>query len=400
MSIYFKVIDTILPPELVQYIEAPPSDSKLSSHHEESMVAVAMMIVKLIEETALSIKKHQIKDLDANPGDRGCQLRAVIIKNLVTTLAVLDELKQLEATAKALLALVIQRNSLNGKLKTCHDKTELFFEKHISSLKASQEMMYILHCKLLTVTKVKNHIESSGVIVTRLDFCALSKLSKNIYIIDKSEKNYREQIVCDSASWLSQKSLSMIQEEGKKRTLSPLLARMIMEVRQNRPKPPQRKKSFGLYKPKSFGCQFYEVQMVLTILREQEALIAIKTVVPKGKPQMLFYKPSSPGEEFSTVNAKDIPKETLIVVFEGVVQPHLSLEAFSEEVTRIGFSRLMLACLSQEDPFEHGSTLSDVTDKEAYAEIEDYRKFSGEIGPPIAMDHIFCNSLQEELKTC
>lgn len=392
MSIYFKVIDTILPSELVQYIE--------TSHHEECMVAVAMMVVKLIQETVLSIKKHQIKDLDANPGDRGCQLRAVILRNLVRTSAVITELKQLEEAAKALLALVIQRNSLNGKLKACHDKTGIFFEKHISSLKVSEEMIYILHCKLLTVTKVKNYVESNGIVVTKLDFCTLSKLSKNIYIIDKLEKNYREQIICDSSSWLSQASLSMIQKEGKKRPLSPILARMIMEVRQNRPEPPQTKKSFGLYKSKSFGCQFYEVQMVLTILREQEAVIAIKTVVAKGKPQMLFYQPQAPGEEFSPVDVTNFPKETLIVVFEGVVQPHLSLEAFSEEVTRIGFSPLMLACLSQEEPFEHGSTLSDVTDQEAYAEIEGYRKFAKEIGPPIAMDHIYCNSLQEELKSC
>ena len=400
MSIYFKLIDSLLPSELVQFIQEPPSDSTPTPHHEECMVAVAMMVVKLIGEIVLSINKHQIKGLDANPGDRACQLRAVILINLIRTPAVIEELKNLERTAEALLKIVIQRNSLNGQLKACHDKTGLFFEKHISSLKVSHEMLYILHCKLLTVTKVKHYVEASGVIVTRLDFCSLSKLSKNIYLIDKSEKNYREQIICNSSSWLSKKTLSMIQEERKKRTLSPILARMIMEVRENKPLPPQTPKSFGFYKPKSFGCQFYEMEMVLTILREQEALIAIKTVVPKGKPQMLFFKPPSPGEEFRPVEIEETPKQTLIVVFEGVVQSQLSLEAFRDQVTSIGFSRLMLACLSQEDPFEHGSTLSSVIDAEASAEIEAYRKLAKEIGPPIAMDHVFCNSLQEELKTC
>lgn len=399
MSVHFRVIDTLLPPELVQCIQAP-RDNETSSQHEERMVSIAMMIVKLLKETVLSVEKRCIKDLDANPGDRGCQLRAVILKKLMITPAVIAEFEQLKVTAKAVCNAVILRNSLNGKLKACDDPTGLFFEKHISSLKASQEMMYILQCKLLTATKVKDHVEPTGVVVTRLDFCALSKFSPNIHIIDKSEKNFREQIICDAAARLSQESLHMIQEEGKKRSISPLLARMLMVVRHNRPAPPQTPKSFGVYKPKSFGCQFYEIQMVLTILREQEALIAIKTVVAKGKPQMLFLKPPAPGDEFRPVDIKAAPKDALLVVFEGVVKPQLSLEAFSQQVASIGFTRLMLACLSQEDPYEHGSTLSDVTDSEAYAEIEGYRKLAAQIGPPIAMDHIFCNSLQEELKTC
>lgn len=400
MSINLRVVDALLPTDLVQSIQPSPLHEMSPSHREKCMVSVAMLVVKLIMETALSINKNQIKDLDANPGDRGCQLQAVLLRNLVSKPTIIEELKQLEMTAKALLAILIQRNTLNGNLKKDHDPTEVFFEKHISTLKVSEEMSYLLHCKLLTVIKVVDHVEANGIIVTQLYFPLLSNLSKNIHLIDQSKKNFREQIVCEAASRLSQKSLTMIQEEGKKRPLPPLLSRMLIEVRENKPAPPKKQKSFGLYKPKSFGCQFYEMEMVLTILREQEALVAIKTVVVTGKPELLFLKPPKSGEEFCLVDIKEIPKEVLIIVFEGVIPSHLTLETFSEQVARIGFTPLVLACTSLVDPFEHGSTLSHVTDQEACSQIETYRKFAGEIGPPILLDHVFCNSLQEELKKC
>jgi hypothetical protein len=168
---------------------------------------------------------------------------------------------------------------------------------------------------------------------------------------------------------------------------------MIMGVRQNKPEAP--------FKPKSFGCQFYEIQLALTHLRQQEAFIAIKTVVTEGAPQLLLLKPPGPGEEFRFVEAA--PKETLLVVFEGVVQKGLSIEAFKARIQAIGFSRLMLVCAAQEEPYEHGSTLDHVTDVEARAEIESHIKMAPEIdcvkgpNPLLLMDHIFCNSLEQEL---
>ena len=74
------------------------------------------------------------------------------------------------------------------------------------------------------------------------------------------------------------------------------------------------------------------------------------------------------------------------------------------KVQEIGFSRLILVCTAQEEPYEHGSTLDSVTDPEARAEIESHIKMASEIdcvkdkNPLLLMDHIFCNSLQEELK--
>jgi hypothetical protein len=156
------------------------------------------------------------------------------------------------------------------------------------------------------------------------------------------------------------------------RTIPPLLEQMLMTVRQNKPVPP--------YKPKSFGCIFYEMQMIMAILREQQALVAVKTVELKGKPQMLYLKPPAPGEEFRRADISATLKTELVVVFEGVVQNGLSLQELGDKIEEIGFTKLILTCASTAVPFEHGSTLEDVENFE--------------------LDHIFCNSLQQEIKTC
>jgi hypothetical protein len=241
------------------------------------------------------------------------------------------------------------------------------------------------------VTKIKDHVEPSGIVVTRLDHGRLSTLSKDFN--QRVENKFRKQIVADAAVTLSESSLACVQEMAHRMHVSPLMLRMIMGVRQNKPQ--------GNFKPKSFGCQFYEVALLLSQLKQQQAIIAIKTVVTKGKPQLILLKPTAPGEEFCFIDAA--PKETLLVVFEGVVQEGLSIEAFKEKVQKIGLSRLMLVCTAQEEPYEHKSTLDDVTDPEGRAEIESYIKMAPEIdcvkgqNPLWLMDHIFCNSFLQEL---
>ncbi|HEY5260402.1 MAG TPA: hypothetical protein VIJ46_07110, partial [Rhabdochlamydiaceae bacterium] len=241
------------------------------------------------------------------------------------------------------------------------------------------------------VTKVRHCVLPNGIVVTRLDHTKLAALSKTVGCVGNE---VCKQIIDDASANLSENSLTGIQSMSRKMQVSPLLLRMLLDIR---------KIKKGDYKPKSFGCQFYEVQMVLTRLRQQEAVIAIKTVVTEGTPQLLLLKPHAPGEEFRFVDAA--PKETLLVVFEGVVQTGLSIDAFKARVQEIGFSRLILVCTAQEEPYEHGSTLDNVIDPEARAEIESYIKMASGIdcikdqNPLLLMDHIFCNSLEQELKT-
>lgn len=320
----------------------------------------------------------------------------MLLRKILKLPAVLKEIEEIKASTKVLDALMQIRRSRDGNLKLGDEPTAVFFAKHIAPIEVSSEMMYLLECRLLTVTKVKDHVEPTGVIVTKLDYGMLKKLSSSVNCI---KWGIREQIVCNAAVRMSEKSIAMLQEEGKLRNISPLLERMLMTVRQNKVVVVEDKVQIP-YTPKSFGCILYEMQLILTILREQQALIAIKTVVSKGKPQMLYLRPLAPGEEFRLVDIAAIPKTELVVVFEGVVHDGLSLQELGARIEQIGCTRLILACTSTAVPFEHGTTLEDVADLEARAEIASYRAIAREIGPLIELDHVYCNSIKEELKTC
>ena len=379
-----SVASALLPPLLIEQLQMPADNWQIC---EQKMLSVSTLIVKLIRGTILSVERKHIRELDANPGDKGCQLRAVILKELVLSSSVKDELTELDKTVKSIEKIVQGRKTgALGEVSSC-----TFFQKHILPIEVSVDLLYLIYCKLLMVTKVKNNVLTNGIIVTRLDHTKLSTLSKTIRCVGNE---VCKQIIDDASANLSESSLTGIQSMSRKMQVSPLLLRMLLDVR---------KIKKGDYKPKSFGCQFYEVQMVLTRLRQQEAVIAIKTVVSEGTPQLLLLKPPAPGEEFRFV--EDVPKDTLLVVFEGVLQKGLSIDAFRAKVQEIGFSRLILVCTAQEEPYEHGSTLDSVKDIEARAEIESYIKMASVIdcikdqNPLLLMDHIFCNSLQQELKT-
>src|SRR5579872_7502529 len=356
MSTQVNVVGALLPPPLIELLQKPQQAT------EKGMLSVSTLIVKLFRETFVSIEKLNIRELDANPGDKGCQMRALILRDHLLSPDVRDELKRVDKIIKQLeIVLKKRKEKQNG------DSSIEFFQRHILPLEVSVDLLFLIYCKLLTVTKIKDHVEPNGIVVTRLDHGRLSTLSKDFN--ERVDNRFRKQMVADAAIALSESSLTCVQEMAHRMHVSPLMLRMIMGVRQNKPQ--------GDFKPKSFGCQFYEVALLLTQLKEQEAIIAIKTVVTEGKPQLILLKPSGPGEEFCFIDAA--PKETLLVVFEGVVQKNLSIEAFKERVQKIGLSRLMLVCTAQEEPYEHGSTLDDVTDPEGRAEIESFIKMAPEI---------------------
>lgn len=375
------VAAALLPPHLLQELTTPQA-------REKQMTATAALIVNLIRESFKSIVRRNIRELDANPGDKGCQLRAVLLRELLLSPAIQQEVKKVAGLLNPIENFINARKS--RILRFNEGPPHLFFQKHIVQIEVSVDLLYLIYCKLLTVTKVKHHQEENGIIVTHLDYGKLSAICQDIPQIDKS---FREQMICDASVKLSEESLTRIQFLAQSIKVSPLLLRMLMGVRQNQPPPG--------YKPKSFGCQFHTVQFALTYLCQQKAFVAIKTIVKEGHPQLLLLQSPCPGEEFQFIEGA--PLDQLIVVFEGVVRPGLSIADFKQRVLEIGFSKLVLACASKEEPYEHGSTLEQVADAEGRAEIETYRKIALEIGcganPLILLDHIFCNSLAAELKT-
>ncbi len=395
--IEMRGVQTLLPRSLIDHIrEAKPETEPALQALDKQMTTAATLVIKLILNLIKQVQQNKLRELDCNPGDAGCQMRATIIPFLLTSTTVLEELSQLEITAKE-ISFVLQkrRSGLSNYMQLkFNDPTAQFFEKHlIERLRLSKEVCYLLDCRMLKVTKVIDHIEPNGVIVTKTSIDQLSKLCD----VNGLPHEYRNQLVQKAAARISEDSLSYMREIASRLNMSALVQRVLQVVRQNKPG--------GNIVPKSFGCLFHEMQVMLTHLCEEEALIAIKAVVKEGKSPYFFLKPPGPGKEFALIDDQTVQclPDKNIRIFEGVIASSLTNTAFASKVQEIGFSRLILICAAQESPFEHGSILEDVQDHEARAEIERYRKMAPEVGcvkgqnPLLLLDHVFCNNLQDEL---
>ncbi len=367
-----RVADALLPsPLLIHILAEKPITREAEASQEVQMVAVATLIVKLILDTHHSIQRKQYKDLDANPGDGGCQLRTFGLRALILEGSVQEEIERLVPLLKEISRLLQLRKS--GK-KEC--PTSLFFSNHFQALNVSEKLLFVLDCRLLTVTKVKDHVQPNGIIMTKTCISGLSRLSKQI---EHLGKEFRQMVLAQAAARLSRNSLEFLQRESEKLQLPLLTRKMILLSKQSQP--------YKDLPSKTFGFLFYEIQTILESLQNQRALIAIKSVVKEGKPHHLFLREDGP-------HANE-----LVVVFEGVVSPRLTREKIEE----IGFSRLILSCAAQEAPFDPGSKLEDVENREAREEIESYRCLAREIGcvkgedPLLLLDHVFLNSVEGEL---
>jgi hypothetical protein len=142
-----SVASALLPPLLlIELLQTPVEESPQVT--EKKMLSVATLIVKLMRGTLLSIGRHNIRELDANPGDKGCQMRAVILRQLILSPGVCDELKRVDEIIERLETVLNQRKS-----KPDGDSSAQFFQRHILPLEVSVDMLYLIYCKLLTVTK-------------------------------------------------------------------------------------------------------------------------------------------------------------------------------------------------------------------------------------------------------
>jgi hypothetical protein len=72
------------------------------------MTSVARLIVNLLKKTVLTIERGNIKELDANPGDKGCQMRAVLLREFLLSPEVSEELQRLKKSTKAIEKTVVE----------------------------------------------------------------------------------------------------------------------------------------------------------------------------------------------------------------------------------------------------------------------------------------------------
>jgi hypothetical protein len=374
-QIKVRAIDALLPPELIKYIE----------DDEKTMMAAATLVVNLMQETIQYVEKKIPKGLDAFPGDRLCQGRLIILPELFEKPEVCQEMKQLAEMIKAKLQILIERR----KNQNCSCSS--FFEKEIATLEISEDVRYLMDCRLLMITRATKLVEPSGVIHTMTDHGNLTKLSPKIQLIERKPSRFRELITLNACMRVSAESMVRLQDYSRGMNVPPLLQRMIGQVVVLKP---------DGYPPRTFGCQFFTVHLALCRLLEQKTPVAIRTIVPAGKlHSCIFFKPKENAFEFQSLDeARQLPKSSYVAIFHAVVPSEDNLIA---KVHEIGFIELILRYAAQEVPFEHRSSHDDVKDAEARQLLEEYRDKAAKSGcnhELLRLHHLYSTTIQEEVK--
>ncbi len=262
-----------------------------------------------------------------------------------------------------------------------------FFQEHITPLKISREMLYLLRARLLTVTKKPVKTLPNGIVVTQINEGLLSKLSKSILRVDFPRNDF----LAEASSRLSEHSVELIRGIEEKLSLrDPLTSEMLSEEHIRRPK-------VEGFPSKAFLCLFFQMRAILQHLKEENAVIAIKSIEQDKKQASTHHFIQASRDGFVFIEKAGIDPKAPLVVFEAVIQGDLVAQ-----IEKIGFENAILISAAQERPFDPKSTLDDMKNEEAKVLILEHRKKAKEAGLDLEgktfllLDHVFCNTMEKE----
>lgn len=378
------LLPSLLPKEVIEEIDS----EKIK---EKTLLAVATLVSNLITGAAQAWKEGEIKKLDPNPGDSGCQMRGYLLYLFSSDISLREETAVLGARFE--------------KRENVDFSNRVFFKELYGKAILSKKMEFLLQCYLLAVTREPIETLNNGIVLTKSNVKRLLLLSSDISVVPYK---WRQKIVEIAQSNLSANSVALLRREAEKLTsfaskdkeqilymLSPEMTHIYT---------PDEKE----YEPKTFGCLFYEYKTILFRLREAQSLVCFKSIVPSsGTPFWILLQPRKTGAEFSIIPDEaysSFSSKSSMVIFEGVVNAKYDKKGFSEKITAIGFTNLILVSAAIEDPYERTSDLTSIKNEEAREEIKRYRQFAEKIecqkkaeDPLLILDHVYCNLLKAEI---
>jgi hypothetical protein len=383
------LVSSLLPKSIINGLKTEKEEGKLG---EAPMCATALLIVNTALGAIKALKQGNYTCLDANPGDGGCQSRALELRRLVM-MDLQEECSALGKAASGLKSLVNKRKG-NPKERSKYT-SQAFFQDHLESLTISKEMEFILHCYLSTVLRTPYQTQTNGVVMTKSEVSKLSVLSDKITVLDTIS---RRKIV-----EINQKTLSLLSVAAMHFSATQIISlepeeKELMVTMLS----PEQTHIFSpdiKYESKAFGCLFYEVKTVLVRLREEQGIVCLKSVVTEGKPFHLLLQSRSPSKEFDVLSdevSTSLLPMTVVIVFEAVV--NVEKEIVSKLLMEHGFTNTILAQAAKEAPYEPTSSLDDVKVPKAVEEITTAQQKGVRIGDFIALDHVYLNTLGAELK--
>lgn len=371
-------------------------------HHglqEQTMLALSILLTNVAGGAIDAFQKRKIKALDPNPGDGGCQIRAYLLYLFVSDKDIAKEALDLKGKIAERKQAVNKRSSANS----LDSSPPIFFARQFNTVHLSKKMEFLLQCYLLAVTRTPCEQLANGIVVTKSEVSLLEKLSKKIAVV---EGEFRRKIVETAQANLSASSVELLRTEAAKLTSFPPQEKehllFMLSGEMTHVFTPDLK-----YEPKTFGCLYYECKAILFRLREEQALICFKSIVPPGQtPFRIFLQSKEPGAEFSILSEEaysHLSRQSPVVVFEGVVDKRFDKDGFSKKIGEFGFTEIILANAAIESPYEKKSKVEDIKNSRAQEEIILYQKFAEKIEcqkdiihPMLIQDHVYCTILEAE----
>ncbi|MCH9610386.1 MAG: hypothetical protein S4CHLAM81_04530 [Chlamydiales bacterium] len=277
---------------------------------------IATMLKNAIKKTRKALFDGDFKKFDANPGDGGCQNRALFFASR----DVKPQIFQLYDDRVDRINRVIQM--------TRQKKGDgMAMLKEQFDLAVSTDVQFCLLSYILTCTKAKKRELPNGIVLTATNIGGLASLCK----FDKLRLDRRE-FVCLMQTKLAKMSNEVCQAAGIT-LMDPTLSVKLSMVRMGR---------WEGFPEKPFGFLFYQERTLLGCLHAQKSVICLRNVKPVFTILM-----KSDGERFEPI--EECGADQKLVVFEGATT--LSRTELLDRVLTAGFTRAMEFCAANEKQF-------------------------------------------------
>jgi hypothetical protein len=366
------LMTSLLSEDVVDQLTDPRSNDRFLS-------AAAELVVNCTIDAIQAFSQRRFMLLDANPGDAGCQNRALILRELT-----------IENPAQELHDVFDRMQILSKQIKEFKshgDEAAIrsLVSRELSPLQVSGKLEFIIHSFFSQTTKIVRGRTPEGISIKMSDISKFSSLSKKI---DSVDKNLRLKILQQNQKVLSKISVAAMHVIATRINSLPAQESAVL-IQMLAPESRHIVLSSEYKSERTFGFLFAEVKTLLARLNESHGVVCFMNIVPKGKERFCLFLQSK-GNEFIPISIEDLPKDFPIVVFEAVVQGNrqeLALEAFRQ----YGFSTIILAQAVHEYPFEPGSTTDLPVMRTEMEKVPD-------VGMDLfKIDHVFLATLDEVL---
>lgn len=380
--------------------------------NDRGKLVVIELITNIAKRSLEALATGELFKLDPNPGDLGCQIRAIAICKIVQDQEFLAEATSLTPIIKRLgeIVLGLRRTEFKAQQPAFRNEVDqLLFVDQKGTIPCSKAMEFVLLSGFLNALRNPFRTLENGIIMSQTETSKLNQFSKNVS--RDLPKPLRDDFVNLAQSRLTFLSMEQIREiAGQVQLMDPqnkaLMTRML-SVENTMITQPK-----GSFPAKALGCQFFLTETTIQTLREQQGLAAIKTIVPKGEENTIsFFRSPTPGADLQPVPMDEIAPlnpQTPIVVFHGVVG--VPIDALIQTIQQVGFTRMILTDASIQNQFGSDAKAEDLKDPEARSRILSFKKDAEDLlgkgvlqlldckeKPTLMLYHLFANTLGSEL---